>query len=161
MNAVIPGQWTAITQDTTSNLKCVPVAKNLVIFVVTLIKLLKVPFPFFSVSRPDAARWALHTLWSAWEQASASPSTGRVRVGWIISGRKRRCLQNLDKGLQWFKERFYPSLLVNQGTDSINKCVYIHTGYYLPSIFCVNKWKFHADRYLDNWNASLKPRGED
>ena len=56
---------------------------------------------------------------------------------------------------------FYSSLLVNQGIDSVNKCVYVHTIYYLPLIFCLNKCKFHADRYLDSWIGSFKLRGED
>lgn len=43
----------------------------------------------------------------------------------------------------------------------VNKCVYVHTIYYLPLIFCLNKCKFHADRYLDSWIASFKLRGED
>lgn len=48
-------------------------------------------------------------------------------------------MQNLDEGLKPFEEHFYSSLLVNEGTDSVNKRVYIHAIYYLPLIFCLNK----------------------
>ena len=41
--------------DMTSNVKCVPVIKNLIIFIVKLFKLQKAPLLFLGVSRPDAA----------------------------------------------------------------------------------------------------------
>lgn len=78
-----------------------------------------------------------------------------------MSSRRRRCLQVPDEGLKPFKEQFYPSLLINQGIDSVNRCVYIHTIYYLPLIFCLNKWKVCADGYLDSCIASFNPREED
>jgi len=56
-----------------------------------------------------------------------------------MPSRRRRHLQDLDEGLQPCKEQFYANLLVNQGIDSPNVYVYIHTTYYLSLIFCLNK----------------------